>query len=67
MNMPLFKCWIHLESLDIDIAHIYPANNIQEAIQIAQNYANSLNGKLKTVDNIYTGIPSSSKPKIPKR
>jgi len=63
--MPLFKCWIHIDSLDIDVAHIFPANSIQEAIQIAQNYAISLKGKLKTVDNVHTG--TSSKAKIPKR
>jgi hypothetical protein len=63
--MPLYKAWIHLESLDIDVAHIYPASNIQEAIQIAQNYANSLNGKLKTVDNIHSTIahPSFKNPR----
>jgi len=63
--MPLYKCWIYIDSLDIDVAHIFPANSIQEAIQIAQNYAISLKGKLKTVDNIHTG--TSTKPKIPRR
>jgi hypothetical protein len=65
MNMPLYKCWVHIDSLDIDVAHIFPANSIQEAIQIAQNYAISLKGKLKTVDNIHTG--TSPKSKIPRR
>jgi hypothetical protein len=65
MDMPLYKCWVHIDSLDIDVAHIFPASNIKEAIEIAKNYANSLDGKLKTVDNIHTG--TSPKAKIPKR
>jgi hypothetical protein len=57
--MPLYKCWIHIDTLDIDVAHIYPANNTQEAISIAQSYATSLNGKLKVVDNIHSGVSPS--------
>jgi hypothetical protein len=65
--MPLFKCWIHLEDLDVDIGYIFPASSVQEAITIAKSFANTLKGKLKTIDNIYTGIPSSPKSKIPRR
>jgi hypothetical protein len=57
--MPLYKCWIYIDSLDIDVAHIYPANSIQEALQIAKAYASSLNGKLKVVDNIHSGMSAS--------
>jgi hypothetical protein len=64
--MPLYKAWIRLESLDIDVAHIYPADNIQEAIEIAKSYATSLNGKLKTVDNIHSTITHHSS-KNPRR
>jgi hypothetical protein len=59
--MPLYKCWVHIDSLDIDVGHIFPASSIQEAIQIAQNYAISLKGKLKTVDNIHSTIHQSFK------
>jgi hypothetical protein len=57
--MPLFKAWVHVDALDVDVSHIFPANNIKEALQIAKAYASSLNGKLKVVDNIHTGMPAS--------
>jgi hypothetical protein len=53
--------------MDIDVGYIFPASSVQEAITIAKSFANTLKGKLKTIDNIYTGIPSSPRSKIPKR
>jgi hypothetical protein len=53
--------------MDIDIGYIFPASSVQEAITIAKSFADTLKGKLKTIDNIYTGIPSSPKAKIPRR
>jgi hypothetical protein len=57
--MPLFKMWVHLDSLDVDVSRIFPASNVEEALQIAKAYASSLNGKLKAVDNIHTGMSPS--------
>jgi hypothetical protein len=57
--MPLFKAWIHVDALDLDVSHIFPASNVEEALRIAKAYANSLNGKLKVVDNIHTGMCAS--------
>jgi hypothetical protein len=54
--MPLFKAWVHLDALDVDVSNIFSASNVEEALQIAKAYANSLNGKLKVVDNIHTGM-----------
>jgi hypothetical protein len=57
--MPLFKAWVHVDALDVDVSHIFPASSIEEALQIAKAYASSLNGKLKVVDNIHTGMSAS--------
>jgi len=57
--MPLFKAWVHVDALDVDVSHIFPASSIEEALQIAKTYANSLNGKLKVVDNIHSEMSPS--------
>jgi len=57
--MPLFKAWVHVDALDVDVSHIFPASNVEEALRIAKAYASSLNGKLKVVDNIHTGMSAS--------
>jgi hypothetical protein len=57
--MPLFKAWVHVDSLDVDVSNIFSASNVEEALRIAKAYASSLNGKLKVVDNIHTGMSAS--------
>jgi hypothetical protein len=59
MVMPLFKAWVHVDALDVDVSNIFSASNVEEALRIAKAYANSLNGKLKVVDNIHTGMSAS--------
>jgi hypothetical protein len=58
--MPLFKAWVHLDALDVDVSNIFSASSVEEALRIAKAYASSLNGKLKVVDNIHTGMSASS-------
>jgi pyridoxal biosynthesis lyase PdxS len=62
--MLLFKVWFHLDSQNIDVSLILPANSLGEAIQRAKDYAQTLNAKVKTVDNIHTGFSSSNKNKM---
>ena len=59
MIMPLFKVWVHLDALDVDVSNIFSASSVEEALRIAKAYASSLNGKLKVVDNIHTGMSAS--------
>jgi len=61
--MDLFKIWLHLNDPDIDVSLLVPANSLKDAIERAKDYAQTLNAKLKTVDNIHTGFSSSNKNK----
>jgi hypothetical protein len=61
--MDLFKVWFHLEEQNIDVSLIIPADNLKEALDRAEGYAQTLSAKLKTVDNIHTGFSPSNKNK----
>jgi len=61
--MLLFKVWLHLDSQNIDVSLIIPADSLGEAIQRAKDYAQTLNAKVKTLDNIYSGFSSNDKNK----
>jgi hypothetical protein len=53
--MGLFKVWLHLENEDIDISQIITATSLREAIEKAKSLSQTLNARLKAVDNIHSG------------
>jgi hypothetical protein len=54
--MGLFKVWLHLENEDIDVSQIITATSLREAIEKAKSLSQTLNARLKSVDNIHSGV-----------
>ena len=51
--MDLFKVWFHLDSQNIDVSLIIPANSLKDAIERAKSYSETLNARLKVIDNVH--------------
>jgi hypothetical protein len=54
--MGLFKVWLHLEKEDIDVSQIITATSLKEAVEKAKSLSQTLNARLKSVDNIHSGV-----------
>jgi hypothetical protein len=51
--MDLFKVWFHLNDPDIDISLLIPASSLKDVIEKAKSYSETLNARLKVIDNVH--------------
>ena len=51
--MDLYKIWFHLNDPDIDISLLIPASCLKDAIEKAKSYSETLNARLKVIDNVH--------------